>query len=503
MPVPGNSAGVPDGATSAGRPGVAIKAEEPEVPTEKPGGAPLKIEPPQGGPPTKKQRVLKLLQSEEKEPVEEREAGHLEELMNRIKKAAKAKLLYCEDATNSATVHFWCLQAISVLKADTSADAGKVTPSMVKQHLPVLILKVLYSNHSYTCLKHFVKIFDDLKAVGASEPVDLASLKKIAEADLLGGTVPEVAGDLGAKMDFFGSQLYKHFLELRVGALATAARECTVAEKRNALLQTFYGAAQSMDDLGKRDAFLQSAGWARSMMDTSVPPVARVAFAFEADTAKRIAYAASFAKLQNPEHSAGPPEVKEGASAAAVPGLTANAPGTKAYDDVNWSALMCFAAVTEVPRDLEWPAFREVLQLVANAGVRKKVHNPNLAGLLDFWVDVQTHFGHEAWAEDLLSAAAKARLRADHWPEVAFGAENLGITTDLAGGTILLAVVKLLDKLFKFRVPEFLSAMREKAVGYKKVPAADNLPAPTAAAPGGRRLRRCVRQIRPVTRKLR
>ena len=111
--------------------------------------------------------------------------------------------------------------------------------------------------------------------------------------------------------------------------------------------------------------------------------------------------------------------------------------------------------------------------------------NPLVAGVVDFWVEVQTHFGHEAWAEDLLSAAVKAKLKADHWPEVAFGPENLGISTDLAGGTLLLAVVKLLDKLFKFRVPEFLSAMREKAAGYKKAPAADNLPAPTAAAPGG------------------
>ena len=127
-----------------------------------------------------------------------------------------------------------------------------------------------------------------------------------------------------------------------------------------------------MEDLGKRDALLQTASWARSMIDTSVPPVARVAFAFEADAVKRIAYAASFAKLQNPEHSAGPPEVKEGASAAAVPGLTADAPGTKTYDEVNWSALMYFADIIEVPRDLDWPVFREALKLVATAGVRKK-----------------------------------------------------------------------------------------------------------------------------------
>ena len=491
----GVSAGAPGEQGSAGRADGDGSADPPA------GEAlpPVKPEPNNCGPPTKKQRILKLLQSEEKEPVEEREAGHLEELMNRIKKAAKAKLLYCEDATNSATVHFWRLQAISALKAEKSPhDADKVTPSMVKQHLPQLILKVIYTNQSYSCLTHFVKVFEDLKQLGSPEPVDLASLKQFAEADLLGGAVPEVAGDLGAKMDFFGSQLYKHFLELRVGALAKAARECTVAQKRNSLLQTFYSAAQSLDDPGKRDAFLQSAGWARSMMDTSVPPGARVAFAFEADAAKRVAYAASFARLLTPEKkedasaapasgqtasAPGAPDKKEDASAPPVPGQKASA---LVYADVNWSALLCFVDAIDVPKDTDWPAFQEAMTQVLDAGVRKnQVPNPLVASLLDFWLEVQTNFGHEVWAKDLLAVAARARLKAEHWAEVAFGPEKLGLDAELGGGAVLPTLVKLLDKLFKFTRPEFLCALRDKLFQFKKAAAPAQMPGMTAAPPDG------------------
>lgn len=72
---------------------------------------------PAEGPPSKKQRVLKMLVSEEHQPTEEVEAQTLEDLIQRIKRAAKGKLLYSEDAANSATVHFWCKQAVLAFKA--------------------------------------------------------------------------------------------------------------------------------------------------------------------------------------------------------------------------------------------------------------------------------------------------------------------------------------------------------------------------------------------------
>lgn len=79
---------------------------------------------PAEGPPSKKQRVLKLLVSEEHLPSEEVEAQTLEDLIQRIKKAAKSKLLYSEDPANSATVHFWCKQAVLAFKALGHQRAG-------------------------------------------------------------------------------------------------------------------------------------------------------------------------------------------------------------------------------------------------------------------------------------------------------------------------------------------------------------------------------------------
>ena len=58
--------------------------------------------------PSKKMRVLKLLNSEEPaQPAEEREATVLEDLIGKLKKAAKAKLMYNADASCASTVHFW------------------------------------------------------------------------------------------------------------------------------------------------------------------------------------------------------------------------------------------------------------------------------------------------------------------------------------------------------------------------------------------------------------
>ena len=86
------------------------------------------------GPPSKKQRVLKMLISEEHHPVEEVEAQNLEDLIHRIKKAAKGKLLYSEDAANSATVHFWCKQAVLALQA-----CGTSTPCGASFKQPVMV----------------------------------------------------------------------------------------------------------------------------------------------------------------------------------------------------------------------------------------------------------------------------------------------------------------------------------------------------------------------------
>ena len=56
-------------------------------------------------PTLKRQRVLKLMKSEEVAQPEEHEATVLEDLIHKIKKAAKAKFMYSDESTCATTVH--------------------------------------------------------------------------------------------------------------------------------------------------------------------------------------------------------------------------------------------------------------------------------------------------------------------------------------------------------------------------------------------------------------
>ena len=94
------------------------------------------------------------------------------------------------------------------------------------------MLKVLYSNRAYSCLQEFVKIFEDLEKCGCKAPCDLPSLRAFAAASLVAEKVPDYAGELTDRMKFFGSVLYKNFVELRAAALESAAQKAKTDEER-------------------------------------------------------------------------------------------------------------------------------------------------------------------------------------------------------------------------------------------------------------------------------
>ena len=377
------------------------------------------------GPPSKKQRVLKILNSDDQQPTDELEAQTLEDLIVRIKKAAKAKMLYSEDKTNSATVHFWCLQAVMALKTSGDGAAAGQTPaqmSIIKEHFPGYLLKVLYANRAFNCLKQFVQVLEDLVKCGCKAPCDLPSLRKFAEASLIGEEIPEHTGDLTSKMRFVGSVLYKHFVELRASALESAAKAASDAAKRDALLKAFSSAAESLDD--PSGTVLKSANWARSMLTSSVSALARLTFALEAESAQRVEYAASFEKAE--------------------------------VDGVKWSSLGCFVDTVDIPPALEWPQFRDAATLVAKAGLRKSVTNPLVGSVVDFQTEVQAQFAEQAWVPGVLEAASRAKLNAKHWKDVAVPADGI-VEADM----VLLS--RMLGKMFPFRAPEWVTSLREKA----------------------------------------
>ena len=97
----------------------------------------------------KKARVLKMLGSDELGH-EEREAHNWEQLLLRIKAAAKADQMYNPDTASSGTVHFWCLQVVEALKSarasQESSQGGdsasvETNASFFHQHFPGYLLK--------------------------------------------------------------------------------------------------------------------------------------------------------------------------------------------------------------------------------------------------------------------------------------------------------------------------------------------------------------------------
>ena len=317
---------------------------------------------------------------------------------------------------------------VDFVKADASAHIGghgdaRMNMSIIKEHFPGYLLKVLYSSKAYSCLAQFAQIFDDLVGVGCKAPCDLHSLRAFAEADLLGATVPAVAGDLSQRLLFFSSPLYKHFLELRVSALESAAKSASENEKRDAFLKALYSAAESLED--PSSAALKSAMWARSMLTSSAPLVARVTFALEADSPQRVAYSATF--------------------------------GDGQVGGVSWRCLQCFVDTVDIPVTIGWNEFDETVRLVAAAGLRKQVVNPLIGAFMDFHSEVRTQFGgHMTWVPGLLETAARAKLGARHWQDVALSAEIF------AEGD-LVPLSRTLGKLFPFRAPEWVIGVREKA----------------------------------------
>jgi len=202
---------------------------------------------------TKKQRVLKMMQSDEHMGSEEVEATTVEQLVQRVKQAARANKIYQPASVGATSVHFWAAQVVGSLRAvagvppaDPSMpgsnpiigptrdiSAGPKSHSMLANHFPGFLLKILYAAKCWKDLKHFVPTLRDLKILGAPVPCDIEALQKFAEADPIAQEIyPDnfAAEDLTARVRFFASPLYKDFVESRATALLKAAQTATTSE---------------------------------------------------------------------------------------------------------------------------------------------------------------------------------------------------------------------------------------------------------------------------------
>ena len=84
-------------------------------------------------PPSKKQRVLKMMQSDEQQHGEDTESASLEELIIKIKRAAKAGMLYAPPSASTATVHFWATQVLEAIRCSLGKAKDKPAPNSPKK----------------------------------------------------------------------------------------------------------------------------------------------------------------------------------------------------------------------------------------------------------------------------------------------------------------------------------------------------------------------------------
>ena len=85
-------------------------------------------------------------------------------------------------------------------------------------------MRLLFGARAYKDLKHFIPIFAGLQAAGCDVPGSIESLATVANAVLKSLSIVEAdsyfkGADLKDRMGFFGSNLYKNFLECRAVAL--------------------------------------------------------------------------------------------------------------------------------------------------------------------------------------------------------------------------------------------------------------------------------------------
>ena len=138
------------------------------------------------------------------------EAQSWENLLAKVKSAAKIGQMHSSDTGSSGTVHFWAGQVLGSLKVARSTEPGAAAEgqmTMLEQHFPGYLVKVfsrstktknifgtiarqpdtiskvLHSNKCYRSLKHFVPLLTEFQQLGCAVPCDLKRLQAFADLD--------------------------------------------------------------------------------------------------------------------------------------------------------------------------------------------------------------------------------------------------------------------------------------------------------------------------------
>lgn len=406
-------------------------------------------------PVTKKARVLKMLVSEEANDAEDQEASTLETLLQKINAAAMADAIYSDDKANADTVHFWSMQALDSLKQSASTEGiGNGTPqgtadgqldsqprtrrSMFKEHFAKFLLKKLYSLKCFNQLKHFMPIFDELKKVGCQMPANLNGLKTFASNDTNDPAAASAHdftdGDMADRLRFLDSALYKDWLEHRTENMICGAQLAENQEKRDGFLNALANTAKL--NTRQPTPLDTKARWTRSLFTRGLADVDRVLFAMEEDSKERVAFACLFKNIQ---------------------------------DRVPWKTLEFFVNTTSsMPDHVTVETFRDAVELVEQAGVRKFLVNPAVAAFCDCKAELTLALGSPApnWLEEFLTATVRGKLSVTHWPDHFMNFDTSGIQDHH-----VCAVARYVTK-FLVKGPQWILTLKERVVALKSQPIA-------------------------------
>ena len=139
-------------------------------------------------------------------------------------------------------------------------------------------------------------------------------------------------------------------METRANALAQDARGAKTREARETALTALNDACAGFEDTTSLVGRVSA--WARAMMSKTVPTEARLRFALEADAVQRVAFANTFDVLED--------------------------------EGIDWKTLTGCVEPKEFAPTVTEQNLYQMLDMIANAGLRKAISSPSVAAFCDF-----------------------------------------------------------------------------------------------------------------------
>ena len=220
---------------------------------------------------------------------------------------------------------------------------------------PNYLWKTLCSGRCFRVLKHFVPLFTLLEELGCPRP--LGGLEAFAETDPASLESPDLkdfaSGDLGMRLRFFESVLYKDFTLLRAAAILQAARDAVDSEARLHNLRTLRAAVANLDEEGGE--FHKFSDWGLSLFQSEGRLA--IAFALGDSAVERVQFANTFKHFEH---------------------------------DLDWLAFLLLVDTQHKPAAaITLERFFDVVVAVDDAGQRKAISNPSAFHTADFVLDLE------------------------------------------------------------------------------------------------------------------